>query len=234
MRALHRGRSNRPLSRLVDAATVRALSELALSIIPTSFSERTAARCLHEIIGEERRFNCNERGAVVPVEAVQRAVLEMESTEAHMPALWPGERHRGVSRRYPPSCAGTAAEASASDPIQDVVATLCSAAGQLTKCSPDRVSVATGFREGNSRAARRTSAIYMEQGKSGAMGRFALGNPGMLRSQGTKGRPGLTWRKPRAQKIRGVVSRPLLLRAAPKRTGSGDLSYALASRTTVV
>lgn len=41
--------------------------------------------CLVEIVGEESQFVCNECGLTLPTADVQRAVMEMESTEATCP-----------------------------------------------------------------------------------------------------------------------------------------------------
>jgi Zn finger protein HypA/HybF involved in hydrogenase expression len=58
---------------------------VALPILPHSDFGADCCGCLVEIVGEESEFVCNECGVVVPLPDVQRAVMEMESTEATCP-----------------------------------------------------------------------------------------------------------------------------------------------------
>jgi hypothetical protein len=58
---------------------------MALPIIPHGFFGVDCCGCLVEIVDVERQFRCNECDAVIPAEDVQRAVMEIESTEAIFP-----------------------------------------------------------------------------------------------------------------------------------------------------
>jgi hypothetical protein len=58
---------------------------VALPIVPHELFGGDCCGCLHDIVGEQSQFVCNECGAVVPVADVQGAVMEMESCEATCP-----------------------------------------------------------------------------------------------------------------------------------------------------
>ena len=58
---------------------------MALPLIPHEFFGVNCCGCLVEMIGEETQFVCNECEAVIPVEDVHRAAMEIESTEATCP-----------------------------------------------------------------------------------------------------------------------------------------------------
>jgi Zn finger protein HypA/HybF involved in hydrogenase expression len=58
---------------------------MALPIIPHEFFGVDCCGCLVEIVDVDRQFRCNECDALIPVEDVQRAVMEIESTEAICP-----------------------------------------------------------------------------------------------------------------------------------------------------
>jgi len=58
---------------------------MALPIIPHELFGTDCCGCLVEIVADVREFRCNECGAVVPVDDVQRAVMQMESCDATCP-----------------------------------------------------------------------------------------------------------------------------------------------------
>lgn len=55
---------------------------MALPIIPHELFGADCCGCLIEIVAAVRKFRCNECDAVVPIEDVQRAVMQMESCDA--------------------------------------------------------------------------------------------------------------------------------------------------------
>jgi phage FluMu protein Com len=58
---------------------------VALPIIPHEFFGVDCCGCLVEIVGVDTQFRCNECDAVIVPEDVQRAVMEIGSTEATCP-----------------------------------------------------------------------------------------------------------------------------------------------------
>ena len=100
MDSLHRHRGYRPPARLDDASCLRALNPWPCPIIPHEDFGADCCGCLVAIIGETTEYRCNECGAVIAAEDVQRIVMEMPSVEEICPHCGKVNQINGFSEVY--------------------------------------------------------------------------------------------------------------------------------------
>ncbi len=98
MAPLHPHGRNRARPRLDDAA--RLCSVMALPIIPHEEFGADCCGCLVEVVGDTTEYRCNECGAIIPPEDVQRIVMEMESVEVSCPHCGKVNHIEGFSEVY--------------------------------------------------------------------------------------------------------------------------------------
>lgn len=73
---------------------------MALPIIPHEEFGAECCGCLVEIVGETTEYRCNECGAVIQPDEVQRVVMEMPSVEETCPHCGKVNRIEGFSQVF--------------------------------------------------------------------------------------------------------------------------------------